>query len=210
MDLVLFGPPGAGKGTQATRLVEMLGVPQISTGDMMRAERASGSELGKKFDEFMQLGKLVPDGMVGELIKKRLTAADAQNGAIFDGYPRTPAQAQLLDEILGELDRKVALVVSIEVPLAEILDRVEGRRTDESTGQVYHLKYNPPPPDFQGKLIQRKDDHPDVVRKRYEGYEAQTLPVLPHYEAKGLVKSVNGVGSLDEVTERIKAAIGKS
>jgi adenylate kinase len=210
MDVVLFGPPGAGKGTQATRLVEMLGVPQISTGDMMRAERASGSELGKKFDDFMQKGALVPDAMVGELILQRLREPDAKNGAIFDGYPRTVAQAELLDRILGDLGRKVDKVISIEVPLAEILDRAEGRRVDESTGQVYHLKYNPPPPDFRGNLIQRKDDQPDVVRKRYEGYEAQTLPVLPHYRAKGLVESVNGVGSLDEVTERIKAAIGKN
>ncbi len=210
MDLVLFGPPGAGKGTQAQRLTDMLEVPQISTGDMMRAEKKSGSDLGKKFAEYMEQGKLVPDEMVGELIKKRLGQADAKNGAIFDGYPRTVAQAELLDRILGELERKVDKVISIEVPLEDIIERIGGRRTDPSTGQVYHLTYNPPPADFSGELVQRKDDTPEVVRERYKGYENKTLPVLPYYEAKGLVAAVNGVGSLDEVTERIKAAIGKN
>jgi adenylate kinase len=158
----------------------------------------------------MEQGKLVPDEMVGELIKKRLGQDDAKNGAIFDGYPRTVAQAELLDRILGELDRKVDKVISIEVPLEDIVERIGGRRTDPSTGQVYHLTYNPPPSGFQGELVQRKDDTPEVVRERYKGYENKTLPVLPYYEAKGLVAAVDGVGSLDEVTERIKAAIGKN
>lgn len=210
MDLVLFGPPGAGKGTQAQRLIDMLDVPQISTGDMMRAEKKSGSDLGNKFSEYMEKGLLVPDEMVGELIKKRLRQADAKSGAIFDGYPRTVAQAKLLDGILVELGRKVDKVISIEVPLDAVIERISGRRTDPSTGQVYHLTYNPPPADFGGELVQRKDDTPDVVRERYKGYEDKTLPVLPYYEGKGLVAAVNGVGSLDEVTERIKAAIGKN
>ncbi len=210
MDIVLFGPPGAGKGTQAQRLTDMLEIPQISTGDMMRAEKKSGSDLGKKFAEYMEQGKLVPDEMVGELIKKRLREDDAKNGAIFDGYPRTVAQAELLDRILGELDRKVDKVISIEVPLEKIVERIGGRRTDPSTGQVYHLTYNPPPSDFSGELVQRKDDTPEVVRERYKGYENKTLPVLPYYQDKGLVAAVDGVGSLDEVTERIKAAIGKN
>jgi len=208
MDLVMFGPPGAGKGTQAQRLIDMLKVPQISTGDMMRAEKKSGSDLGQKFADYMEQGKLVPDEMVGELIKKRLRQDDAKNGAIFDGYPRTVAQAELLDSILTELGRQIDKVISIEVALDDVIERISGRRTDPSTGQVYHLTYNPPPADFGGELVQRKDDTPDVVRERYKGYENKTLPVLPYYEAKGLVAAVNGVGSLDEVTERIKAAIG--
>lgn len=210
MDLILFGPPAAGKGTQASRLTDLLDVPQISTGEMMRAEKKSGSDLGQKFAEYMEQGLLVPDEMVGELIKKRLRQDDAKNGAIFDGYPRTVAQAELLDSILVELDRKVDKVVSIEVPLETVIERISGRRTDPSTGQVYHLTYNPPPADFGGELVQRKDDTSEVVQERYKGYESKTLPVLPYYEAKGLVAAVNGVGSLDEVTERIKAAIGKS
>jgi adenylate kinase len=210
MDLILFGPPAAGKGTQAERLVHMLEVPQVSTGEMMRAEKKSGSDLGHKFAEYMEAGKLVPDEMVGELITKRLKQDDAKNGAIFDGYPRTIAQAELLDSILSELGRNVDKVVSIEVSLDTVVERISGRRTDPSTGQVYHLTYNPPPADFGGELVQRKDDTPEVVRERYKGYEDKTLPVLPYYEAKGLVAAVNGVGSLNEVTERIKAAIGKN
>ncbi len=206
MDLVLFGPPGAGKGTQAERLVELLGVPQISTGDMMRAERKSGSDLGKKFDSFMSAGKLVPDELVLELIQKRLQREDAQKGAIFDGYPRTEPQAEALDQVLAQLGRKLAKVVLIDVPENDIVDRITGRRVDPASGQTYHLRYNPPPPGVE--VTQRKDDTEEVVRTRYEGYKKKTEPVLPYYEKSGLLAKVDGVGSLDEVTERIKGAIG--
>jgi len=206
MDLILFGPPGAGKGTQATRIKEALEVPQISTGDMMRAARREGTPLGKKFDEYMQAGKLVPDSMVLELMKERLSKPDAAKGAIFDGFPRTKAQAEALDELLAEMDRSIDAVVVLQVPLEDIVDRVTGRRQDPTSGQVYHVRYNPPPAGLE--VVQRKDDTEEVVRKRYEGYEANTKPVLPHYEAKGLVKRVDGVGSLDEVTERIRSALG--
>ncbi len=206
MDLILFGPPGAGKGTQATRIKEALDVPQISTGDMMRAARREGTPLGKKFDEYMSEGKLVPDSMVLELMKERLSKPDAAKGAIFDGFPRTVAQAEALDELLAEMDRKIDAVVVLEVPLEDIIERVTGRRQDPASGQVYHVRYNPPPAGLT--VIQRKDDTEEVVRTRFEGYEANTKPVLPHYEAKGLVKRVDGVGSLDEVTERIRSALG--
>lgn len=206
MDLILFGPPGAGKGTQAKRIIETLEVPQISTGDMMRAARREGTPLGKKFDEYMQAGKLVPDSMVLELMKERLSRPDAAKGAIFDGFPRTVAQAEALDELLAEMGRKIDAVVVLEVPLEDIVDRVTGRRQDPASGQVYHVRYNPPPAGLE--VVQRKDDTEEVVRKRFEEYEANTKPVLPHYEAKGLVKRVDGVGSLDEVTERIRSALG--
>lgn len=213
MDLVLFGPPGAGKGTQAKRLTEMLGIPQVSTGDMMRAERAKGSPLGKQFDDFMSKGLLVPDDMVLALFKQRLAQPDAKNGAIFDGYPRTVAQAKALDELLAARGRKIDRVVSMEVALDEMIDRVVLRRTCESCGHIYHLRYNPPPSQTAcgqcgGKLVQRKDDTEEVVRKRNEEYLEKTAPILDHYKAKGVVKAVNGVGTLDEVTQRIKGAIG--
>jgi len=214
MDLLLFGPPGAGKGTQAKFLIELLGVPQISTGDMMRAERKSGSELGRKFDEYMSAGKLVPDGLVLDLIEKRLTEDDAKNGAIFDGYPRTVAQAEALDQLLGKLGRGIDRVVSLDVPLGAIVERVTGRRVCLDCGQTYHVRYNPAPENGEcvscggTKIVQRSDDTEEVVRKRYEEYKAKTEPVLAHYEAKGIVKAVQGVGSLEEITERIREAIG--
>ena len=214
MDLVLFGPPGAGKGTQAKFLVDLLEIPQISTGDMMRAERKSGSKLGQKFDEYMSAGKLVPDNLVLDLIKARLTKGDAKNGAIFDGYPRTVAQSEALDSLLGELGRQIERVVSLEVPLDEIVERVTGRRVCLDCGQTYHVRYNPPPQNGEcvscggTKIVQRSDDTEEVVRKRYEEYKAKTEPVLAYYDAKGLVKSVLGVGSLEEITKRIKEAIG--
>lgn len=205
MDLILFGPPGAGKGTQAKRLVAAHGIPQISTGDLMRAERKSGSELGKRFDEYMSQGKLVPDAMVIELMEKRLTQDDAKDGAIFDGFPRTVAQAEALDSLLAKLGRKIDKVVVIDVAREEIVERVTGRRLCEETGREYHIRYNPPPPGV--KVTQRGDDTEETAHKRYDTFEQNTLPVLPHYEAKGLVAKVNGVGALDEVTTRIEAVL---
>ena len=211
MDLVMFGPPGAGKGTQAKRLTESLGIPQISTGDLMRAERAAGSELGKKFEDYMSKGLLVPDDLVLSLFEQRLDQEDAKNGAIFDGYPRTVPQAEALDRLLSARNRQIARVVSIEVSLEEMITRAVGRRTCEPTGQIYHLSYNPPPPEClsgECKLVQRKDDTEEVVRTRNEEYLAKTAPLLDYYGGRSLVKAVDGVGSLDEVTERIKRAIG--
>ena len=214
MDIVLFGPPGAGKGTQAQRLSSRLGIPQISTGDLMRAERKAGTELGRRFDEYMREGKLVPDELVGELLRQRLEQPDATGGAIFDGYPRTVPQAELLERLLAERGRKVDVVVALEVPLEELVDRITGRRMCGSCGQVYHVRYNPPPPSGRcgrcgGELVQRPDDTEEVVRTRYEEYRRKTEPVLQWYRERGLVREVNGVGSLDEVAAGIDAALPK-
>ena len=212
MDIILFGPPGAGKGTQAKRLTESLHVPQISTGDMMRAERSAGTELGKKFDSYMSQGLLVPDALVLELFEKRLRQPDARNGSILDGFPRTVAQAKSLDTLLELMGRRIDAVVSMEVSLDEMIDRVALRRTCEACGQIYHLRYNPPPsPDACGKcggrLVQRADDTEQVVRTRFQEYLEKTAPILEHYKKKGVVKTVDGLGSLEEVEARIKASI---
>lgn len=213
MNIVLFGPPGAGKGTQAKRLTTVLGIPQISTGDLMRAERASGSELGKEFDHYMSQGLLVPDELTLRLLEQRLAQPDASRGAIFDGFPRTVPQAEALDRLLQANGRKIDVVVSMEVPLDEMIERIVHRRSCESCGQIYHLRYNPPPsPDAcgacGGKLVQRKDDTEEVVRKRNDEYLAKTAPILGYYTQQGIVKAISGIGSLDEIEARIKQALG--
>lgn len=214
MDILLFGPPGAGKGTQAKLLTEELQAPQIATGDMMRAERQLGTELGKKFDEYMSAGKLVPDDLVIELIRKRLSQEDAQGGAIFDGFPRTVPQAEALDALLSSMGRKIERVIALEVPLENIVERVVGRRVCLDCGQTYHVSYNPPPSSGVcsscqgGNIVQRKDDTEEVVTTRFEQYEAMTQPVLAHYKARGIVESIDGVGELDDVTQRLREALG--
>lgn len=215
MDLLLFGPPGAGKGTQAKRLIDKLGIPQLSTGDMMRAERKSGSALGKRFDEYMAKGALVPDGLVIDLIEQRLKEADAREGAIFDGYPRTVAQAEALDALLQRLDRRIDRVISIDVPLEDIVDRITGRRVCSDCGQMYHVRYTPPPSSGEcascggTNIVQRGDDNEEVVQSRYEQYQEHTQPVLDHYRPRGVVTGVDGVGDLDEITARIEEALSQ-
>lgn len=213
MDIILFGPPGAGKGTQAKVIVDELGVPQISTGDMMRAERKSGSALGEKFNEYMSKGALVPDSLVLELFENRLKKDDAANGAIFDGFPRTLPQASALDGMLQTLGRKVDRVVALEVPVENIVDRITGRRTCASCGAPFHVRYNPPPPSGvcsqcgSDQIVQRGDDTEEKVRARFAAYEGQTLPILEHYSQQGVVTRLDGVGEVSEVSDRVLKAI---
>lgn len=215
MDLVLFGPPGAGKGTQAKFLIERRSMVQLSTGDLMRAERASGSDLGKRFDEYMSAGKLVPDSMVLELVEKAVAKA-GDKPTIFDGFPRTIPQAEALDALLAKLGRKISRVVAMDVPLSDIVDRVTGRRVCQDCGQVYHVRYNPPPSAGTcgscggDKVVQRKDDDEGVVTKRYQEYKSYTEPVLGYYEQKGIAATISGVGGLEEIYGRIEAALGPS
>jgi adenylate kinase len=214
MDVILFGPPGAGKGTQAKLLVERLGVPQISTGDMMRAERASGSDLGRQFDDYMSKGLLVPDELVLALFRQRLAQPDAHAGSILDGFPRTLPQARALDAMFAELGRKVDRVVALEVPEEAVVERISGRRVCLACGQTYHVRYSPPPPSGRcgacgaDKVVQRGDDTEEKVRTRYREYQESTLPILEHYAPTGVVKRVDGVGAMDEVTARVIDAIG--
>ena len=205
MRIVLLGPPASGKGTQAKRLVDKLGVPQVSTGDMLRAAKKAGTELGNKAAEFMSAGKLVPDEVVIGLVEERLQEDDAKKGFILDGFPRTVPQAEALDATLTRLDSPISHVVQIDVAKDLLVERAVLRRTDKRTGQIYHLKYNPPPSDAE--LEHRADDQEDKVLKRLGDYEAITSALLPYYEKRGLVQKVDGVGNPDEVTARISAAL---
>jgi adenylate kinase len=217
VDVILFGPPGAGKGTQSKFLQDALQIPQIATGDMMRSERKSGSDLGKRFDEFMSKGLLVPDALVIELLEKRLHEADAAGGAIFDGFPRTVPQAEALDAMLAKLGRRIARVLSLEVPEGAIVDRISGRRVCLDCGQAYHVRYNPPPPSGRcgscgsERVVQRSDDTEEVVRTRHAAYLKDTLPILQHYgRQEGVVEGIDGMGSVEDVTQRLLRAVGKA
>lgn len=204
--IVLVGPPASGKGTQAKVLVERLGVPQISTGDMLRAARAAGTPLGKEAEKFMTAGKLVPDEVVIGLVGERLKEPDAQKGFILDGFPRTEPQSEALDRLLAGLGQALDHVVQIDVPRGLLVERATLRRTDVRTGQIYHLKYNPPPSD--AVLEHRDDDREDKVATRLDLYEAMTAALLPYYEKRGLLRRIDGTGSPKEVTERIMKALG--
>jgi adenylate kinase len=205
--LVLVGPPASGKGTQAKILVERLAVPQISTGDMLRAARAAGTQLGKEAEKFMTAGKLVPDEVVIGLVHERLELPDTGPGFILDGFPRTVPQADALDKLLTSLRSEIDYVLQIDVPRSLLVERATLRRTDVQTGQIYHLKYNPPPSD--AVLEHRDDDREDKVNTRLDQYEAMTAALLPYYQAKGLLRRIDGTGKPDEVTRRIFAAIGQ-
>ncbi len=206
MRLVLVGPPASGKGTQAASLCDRLRVPKISTGDMLRAARAAGTPLGVEADRFMSAGKLVPDDVVIGLVDERLDAQDVAAGFILDGFPRTVPQAEALSGLLTRRGQALDAVVQIDVPRGLLVERATLRRTDKRTGQIYHLKYNPPPPDVV--LEHRADDREETVAKRLDEYEAMTAALLPHYDQQGLLRRVEGVGTPAEVFARILRALG--
>ena len=208
MRIVFLGPPGSGKGTQSEVLRERLGIPQISTGDMLRAARKAGTKLGREAEGFMNAGKLVPDEVVIGLVEERVQQEDAQKGFILDGFPRTAAQADALDALLKRLGRPLDRVVQIDVPKDLLVERSVLRRTDKRTGRIYHLKYSPPPPDAE--LEQRADDQEDTVKKRISEYEAVTQVLSPHYEKLGLLRRVDGVGNPEVITARVLEALGLS
>jgi adenylate kinase len=199
--LILIGPPGAGKGTQAKLLVERWGVPQVSTGDMLRDAKKAGTPLGIQAAEFMSKGALVPDDVVIGLVGERLKQPDAQKGFLLDGFPRTEPQAEALGALLSARGIGLDAVVQLDVPRELLVERATLRRTDKRTGHIYHLKYNPPP--LGAELEQRADDQPDTVAKRLDAYEAMTAALLPYYQAKGLLRRVDGTLPPSEVTREI-------
>lgn len=207
MFVIFIGPPGAGKGTQAARIVERHGLPHVSTGDMLRAAVRAGSEIGKLADGYMKAGKLVPDDVIVGAVRERLQQPDARGGVLFDGFPRTVAQAEALDAMLAGEGLAVDRVLLLEVPDDLIVERIVGRRSDPETGRIYHLSFDPPPAEVAGRLVHRADDTEEAVRTRLAAYHGQTAPLVPYYEGKGLLQRVDGVGAVDEVTDRIERAL---
>jgi adenylate kinase len=208
MRLVLVGPPASGKGTQAALLTKKLGVPKISTGDMLRAARTQGTELGKKAEAFMNAGQLVPDDVVIGLVAERLQDPDASKGFILDGFPRTVPQAEALGALLAARGTPLDAVVQIDVLRDLLVERATLRRTDKRTGQIYHLKYNPPPPGAD--LDHRADDREDTVKARLDQYDSMTAALLPYYEQKGLLARIDGTGDPEGVTARLLEALAVS
>lgn len=207
MRLILVGPPGAGKGTQAARLINTFNIPHISSGDMLRAAVKEGTEMGKQADTFMKAGKLVPDDVVIGMILERIAKADCAKGFMLDGFPRTEPQAGALAEAMTKAGIALDAVVLIEVPDSLIVDRITGRRSDPDTGAIYHLTFNPPPPEIASRLQHRNDDTVEAVSSRLQKYHSDTAPIIPFYQAAGLLRRVDGVGSPDDVTQRIAAAL---
>ena len=213
MNLILLGPPGAGKGTQAKRLEEKHGFVQLATGDMLRRAVASESPLAQRVKAMMEAGKLVPDDIIIEMIAERIAQPDAARGFILDGFPRTVPQAEALDQMLAERGQKLDHVILMEVDEATLVDRIAGRFTCQACGASYHERYKRPAVegvcDVCGStdLVHRADDRPEAIATRLAAYRNQTAPILPYYRARGILRSVDGMAEIDEVTREIEAVI---
>jgi adenylate kinase len=201
MRLILLGPPGAGKGTQSAMITKAYGIPHISTGDMLRANVKAGTPLGVEADKLMTAGALVPDEVIIAMVDARLDEDDAKHGFCLDGFPRTVGQATALEELLAKRGTPVDVCLRFAVDDAEIVTRITGRRMHKPTGDIYHLTFNPPPADIPAdELQQRADDNEDVVRNRLEVYRSQTAPLEHYYSDLGLLRDVEAVGSLSDIT----------
>jgi adenylate kinase len=212
LNLVLLGPPGAGKGTQAERLVEDFGLPYYSTGIILREAVAEESELGKQAKKYMDEGELVPDELINNVIAERLDSGEADEGFLLDGFPRTIGQAEMLEKTLEGRGRELSGVLLIDAPDDEVVRRLSGRRTCAKNSHVYHVEFDPPKNDDVcdqdgSRLIQRDDDKPETVRKRLSVYHDQTAPLIKWYEDRGLLRRFDGTRSQDEVHDRIRATL---
>jgi adenylate kinase len=213
MRLILLGPPGAGKGTQAKLLADKLGIPQVSTGDMLRAAVKAGTPLGREAKQYMDRGALVPDGVIIGLVRDRLQQQDCARGYILDGFPRTVAQAEALGKTLTELTASLDYVVSLEVPTEDLVLRIAGRRTCRNCGAMYHVRFSPSKTDGRcdacgGDTYQREDDREETVRRRLQVYIDQTAPLIDFYAARGLLRQVAGTGKIADIFQRIMRTLG--
>lgn len=202
--IILFGPPGAGKGTQSGLISSITGKPQVSTGDMLREAVREGTDLGKSAQSYMENGLLVPDQVIMDLIRVRLTNDDADSGLLFDGFPRTLPQAMALEQ-LTEVEKVISLVVEDD----EIVSRITGRRTDPVSGEIYHVVFKPAPAEVSGRLVQRNDDTEETVRKRLATFHQQTAPLSEYYRERGLLIEIDGSGDIKQVSASIGAVLEK-
>ena len=200
--IILFGPPGAGKGTQSGLISEITRKPQVSTGDMLREAVSEQSDVGNEAKSYMEKGLLVPDSIIIELIRRRLQRDDASDGLLFDGFPRTIPQAQALESLTP-----VSMVLSLNVPDDIIVGRITGRRTDPDTGEIYHIAHRPPPGDVADRVIQRTDDTEETVRQRLSTFHSQTAPLESYYREKGILVEIDGAGPMDEVSSLVRDAV---
>lgn len=214
MRVILLGPPGAGKGTQAASIIEKYSVPHISTGDIFRKNIKEGTELGRKAKEFMDKGQLVPDSLVVEIVEDRLKESDCKNGFLLDGFPRTEAQADALDKVLENMNANLNKVINIKVDPAVLLERAVGRRICKSCGATYHITFNPAKVEgvcdkCEGELYQRSDDNEETVANRIKVYVDETSPLIDYYTKKNIIANVDGEQDIDKVFEDIKSALGE-
>lgn len=208
--IVMLGAPGAGKGTQAVRMAQEMGIPHISTGDIFRKNLREGTPLGKQVQEYLNSGGLVPDQLTCDIVADRLQQADCANGYILDGFPRSLPQAEMLTGFLSGRGEKIDVAVNIDVPDSEIVERLSARRSDPDTGAVYNLKFNPPPAELADKLIQRDDDKPETVQARLQTYHETTEPIIDYYGELGALVNVPGSNAgPDEIYTRILDVLPK-